>query len=87
MMGARPIPCWYVDVRHERRNGRLGHFKSRPITWTEARKLARYYQAHGHAAHVECVEVLVALHKSVITGDMSRAQAIKEAQSLGYEVK
>lgn len=80
------LPCWIVDVRHERRSGHLGHFKSRPVTLTEARRLAREYQGLGHPTTIRCVEELATLHRAMIRGELNRNEAVIGARDLGYDV-
>ena len=80
------LPCWKVDVRHERNNGRLGHFESRPITLTEAWKLERKYRATGTPVSIVCLEDLVTLHKAIIRGQLSEKEARLQAIRLGYDI-
>jgi hypothetical protein len=81
------LPCWVVDVRHERNSGRLGHFRSRPLTFTEARRIARTYEATGTPATLRCVEELAELHRFMIQGVLGWREAVGAAKSLGYDVE
>lgn len=80
------LPCWRVDVRHERNSGRLGHIRSRPITLTEAWHLQRHYEGHGHEATIECLEDLVALHKRIIAGELTENAARSIGRQRGYDL-
>jgi hypothetical protein len=81
------LPCWLVDVRHERRSGKLGHFVSTPLTLTQAWRLLRKYEATGTPASLRCIEDLAHLHRLMIRGELGRAEAIKCAKNLGYNVE
>lgn len=81
------FPCWIVDVRHERNSGALGHFRSRPVTFTEARKLAAEYQATGTPASLRCVEELAQLHRLLIARKLGWREAVHSARALGYDVR
>ena len=81
------LPCWVVDVRHERRSGRLGHFRSRPLTLTKARRVLSEYEQTGTPAELRCVEELAHLHRLTIRGDLGRAEAVVAARNLGYDVE
>ncbi len=83
---ARLLPCWVVDVRHERNNGRLGHFTSTPMTLTAARRLLAEYHATGTPAAIECLEDLATLHRAMIAGQLSYDEALDEAERLGYAI-
>jgi hypothetical protein len=83
----KTLPCWIVDVRHERNSGRLGHFRSRPMSWTDARRLLAQYEATGTPAKLECIEELAALHRLMIQKQLTYNQALREALHLGYELE
>lgn len=84
---ARLIPCWVVDVRHERESGRLGHFRSRPMTLTEARRLAAEYEATGTPVALSCVEDLAHLHRAHIRGELGYDEVLLAARDLGWELE
>ena len=81
------LPCWVVDVRHERNSGRLGHFRSKPLTLTAARKVLLRYEATGTPASLRCVEELAHLHRLTIRGELGWDEAIDCARNLGYDVR
>ncbi len=81
------FPCWDVDVRHERNSGRLGHFRSKPVTLTQARRIKARYDATGTPASIQCIEELAHLHRLMIRGELGRAEAVKAARDLGYDVE
>ncbi len=76
-----------VDIRHERNSGRLGHFRSRVMTFTAARRLLAEYHATGHQGSLECIEDLAALHRAMIRGELAYDEAIDEAEDLGYDMR
>ncbi len=80
------LPCWRVDVRHKRISGVRGHFRSRPMTWTEARELHAEYASTGTQVSIECIEELAALHRKVIANEYSYEYACEIGRQLGYEV-
>jgi hypothetical protein len=81
------LPCWVVDVRHERNSGVLGHFESKPLTLTEARTVLREYEETGTTAALRCIEDLAKLHRLMIRGALGRAEAVGAARALGYDVE
>lgn len=83
----RLLPCWIVDVRHQRYNGRLGHFTTHPLTWTKARRVLATFHATGTPAKILCLEDLVTLHLAIVTGELSYDEALDEAERLGYKMK
>jgi hypothetical protein len=80
------LPCWVVDVRHERNSGALGHFRSKPLTLTQARRVLREYEQTGTPASIRCIEELAALHRLTIRGELGRHEAVDCARNLGYDV-
>jgi len=83
----RLLPCWIVDVRHERYNGRLGHFTTLPMTWTAARRVHATFLATGTPATIRCLEDMATLHRAIIAGELSYDEALDEAERLGYKMK
>lgn len=64
--------CWRVVVRHERRSGSLGFFKSEPMSFTAARKLLDRYHRSGHRAYLEEDADLVEQHLRSIASRKQR---------------
>jgi hypothetical protein len=67
-------------------SGVYGHFRSRPITLTEAIRLCAQYEATGTDVKIECIEELATLHRRVIRGDLTFQSACDYARGLGYDV-
>lgn len=62
-------PAWRVVVRHRRNSGRLGFFKSRYMTFTEARRELAQYEATGHECYLEADEDVLAINRQTIARD------------------
>jgi hypothetical protein len=71
--------CWRVVVRHERRSGALGFFRSDLMSYTAARAAVASHLGMGRRAYLECDEDAVASHRHAIL----RAKAIAAGRDLG----
>ena len=80
------FPCWRVDVRHERNSGAIGHFRSRPVTLTEARQIHAQYAATGTPVQIECIDELATLHRQIVAKELNYEQACDIAREIGYDV-
>lgn len=83
----KTFPCWIVDVRHERNSGVLGHFTSRPVSWTEAKSIARYHESTGTPVSLRCIDELTKLHLEIIHGEIDHEKAVKLGRKLGYDIR
>lgn len=77
------LPCWRVVVRHERRNGALGFFRSSPLTYTQARRELVGYERCGHHCYLDEDEDMVGLHRRVLAGELTVAHAREIAREQG----
>ena len=68
----QPYDCWRVVVRHKRESGVMGYFRSRLMSWTEAKKVLNDYRRTGHRCYIEEDKGAVAMH----------IRAIREAKAV-----
>jgi hypothetical protein len=61
--------CWRVVVKHRRESGRIGAFKSKLMSFTDARCAMLDYERTGHDVQLECDEELAAKHRRIIAAD------------------
>jgi hypothetical protein len=78
------LPCWRVDARAPRESGVLGHFRSRPLSYTAARSLVYEFEATGTPVTMEPIEELMDLNRQIIRGTITPTEAISMARSRGF---
>lgn len=78
------LPCWRIVVRHERRSGVRGFFKSTPLTYSRALPELLGYLRGGHVAYLEEDEQLTALHRRVLGGTITMDRAKEIGRQKGW---
>jgi len=77
------IPCWRIEVRHERMSGALGKFLSRPLTYTEAIRRMRDYERTGHPVRLVEIPEMTELSRLVARRELYEGAAMESAKQQG----
>lgn len=77
------IPCWRIEVRHERMSGALGKFLSRPLTYSEAIRRMREYERTGHPTRLVEIKEMTELSRLVARRELYEGAAMETARMRG----